>query len=171
VCHARPAKKSPFNVWVSSSELRETTGDVEIRFFSVETGAEVKSLIVKSNVTIAPNGTTEVYAGEIDNVSEEPHVVAVRLLSGGKVVAREADWPQPLKYLAFPDRGVKIEASAGRYVITADRPTKGLVLEEKDGVRLSDNGIDVMPGDEQVIDVDGSSVKEGTPGFQYLGMS
>ncbi|OAQ81177.1 beta-mannosidase [Purpureocillium lilacinum] len=171
VCHARPAKKSPFNVWVSSSELKETTGDVEIRFFSVETGAEVKSPIVKSNVTIAPNGTTEVYAGEIDNVSEEPHVVAVRLLSGGKVVAREADWPQPLKYLAFPDRGVKIEASAGRYVITADRPTKGLVLEEKDGVRLSDNGIDVMPGDEQVIDVDGSSVKEGTPGFQYLGMS
>ncbi|KAJ6443487.1 beta-mannosidase [Purpureocillium lavendulum] len=170
VCHTRPAKKSPFSVWIASSKLEESHGDVEIRFLSIETGAEVKPTVVRSNVAIVPNGTTEVYAGEIDNVNEEPHVVAVRLLSGKQVVARETDWPQPFKYLAFPDRGVKVETAGGRYTITADRPTKGLVLHETDGVRLSDNCIDVMPGDTQVIEVSGGSTNLDTPKFQYLGL-
>ena len=39
--------------------------------------------------------------------------------------------------------------------MTANRPVKGLVLEERDDVTFSDNCIDVMPGDAQIIQIKG----------------
>ncbi|VUC21450.1 unnamed protein product [Clonostachys rosea] len=169
VGHARPAKKSPFDVWVASSLRDEVYGDVEIRFISIESGKEIKDTILKSGVIFVPNGTTDIYSGETDNEKEEPHVIAVRLFIDNKVVAREVDWPQPFKYLSFPDRDVTIQTSEGSYTVSAQRPTKGLVIEEVDGVVLSDNAIDIVPGDTQVISVTGASSANGTPAYQYLG--
>ncbi|KAH8836247.1 hypothetical protein RJ55_10012 [Drechmeria coniospora] len=167
--HARPAKRLRFDVWVSSSMMRDFQGDVEIRFVSIETGAEIKPAVCKPGVAVSPNGTTVVFSGDIDCEHEEPHVIAVRLCSGGEVISRDMDWPQPFKYLRFPGRGVEIRASADCYTVTADRPTKCLLIEEVDGVRLSDNGIDLVAGDVQVIQVTGMSGAVGTPRYQYLG--
>lgn len=169
VGHARPAKRSSFDVWVASSLRDEVRGDVEIRFISIQSGKEIKDKIRKSDMMIVPNGTTEVYSGETDNEKEEPHVIAIRLFIEDKVVAREVDWPQPFKYLTFPDRGVTVQASEGSYIVSAQRPTKGLVFDEVDGVILSDNAIDIVPGDTQIISVTGASSANASPSYQYLG--
>ncbi|CAM1502503.1 Fc.00g044870.m01.CDS01 [Cosmosporella sp. VM-42] len=168
VCHARPAKTSSFSIWAASSELMKTKADIEIRFVSVETGKDIKPMVLKENHTIDPNGTTLVFSGQIDNTKEEPHVLAVRLLVNGVCVSRDVDWPQPLKYLSFSDRGVKVESSLGRYTVTAQRPTKGLVFEELDGIIMSDNCIDLVPNDEVVIEVTGGEEIE-SPRYRYLG--
>ena len=105
-------------------------------------------------VDIQANGTTELIKGVIDNVQEEPHVLAARLLIDGQVVARDMDWPQPLKYLSFKDRGVQVDFDGHKTIrVRAKRPVKGLVFEEREGVLISDSAIDVAPGDEQIITV------------------
>lgn len=169
VTHARPAKTSSFSVWVSSNGQSETMADIEIRFISVNTGLDVRPKILQKDVSTKGNGTTEVLVGQIDNLKEEPQVIAVRLLVHDTCISRCVDWPQPLKYLHFSDRNVKIELSAGQYHITAQRPTKGLVLEEVDGVTLSDNCVDVVPGDEIIIHVTGTETPVNLPKYMYLG--
>ncbi|OAQ65104.1 beta-mannosidase [Pochonia chlamydosporia 170] len=169
VCHARPAKQSTFSVWVSSNKQQSIMGDVEIRFVSIATGEDIKPAIRKTGLTITPNGTTSAYTGTIDNLKEEPHVLSVRLFSGDEVIARDMDWPQPFKYLSFENRGVDIVAAGGRYTVTVKRPTKGLVLNEFDNQILSDNCIDLVPGDTQVIEAKGGFKEGNVPVFRYLG--
>ncbi|KAG8630442.1 hypothetical protein KVT40_002061 [Elsinoe batatas] len=160
VVHARPAKTSSWECWVSSSKTEEMRARVEVRFISVETGKEVQEKF-STEVVVVPNGTTNVTEGVIDNTRTEAHVLAARIWIDGQVVARDVDWPQPLKYLEFEDRGVSVRQSSpvGKMTVTADKPVKGLVFEEREGVLVDDSALDVVPGDEQVISVKG--VKEG----------
>ena len=170
VCHARPAKTSDFELWIASSKTGELTGTVELRFISVKTGKEIKEKIVKENVTVKANGTTEVLKGSIDNVNEEPHVLAARIFIDDKVVARDVDWPQPLKYLSFEDRGLEVKATeGGKLSITTQKPVKGLVFEEREGVLVTDSAIDLVPGDEQVVGVKGLKAGEEALGWTFLG--
>jgi beta-mannosidase len=170
VCHARPAKTSSYKVWISSSLQNEVNVDLELRFISIDTGKEVKPTVTKNNIPVTSNGTTDVLAGEVDNVAEENHVLAVRLFQNGVCVSRDADWPQPLKYLCFENRGVEVKTSTGEISITSERPTKGVVIEESDEYSLSDNCLDVMPGDCQVIDVRMRTPKLPQVSIRYLGM-
>jgi beta-mannosidase len=70
----------------------------------------------------------------------------------GRLVSRDADWPQPFKYRSFKDRGLYVH-------VTVEKPVKGLVCEGRDGSVPSDSTIDVMHGDEQVVT--GRGLKEG----------
>lgn len=130
---------------------------VELRFISTRTGMDVQDRVTKS-ATAAPNGTTEIVAGTLDNTGE-PYVIAARLFQG-KVVSRDWDWPQPLKYLSLDMRGVEVRVDSDQIWVSAQRPTKGLVLDERDGVTFSDNCVDVMPGDMQMISVKGLTAGE-----------
>jgi beta-mannosidase len=171
VCHARPAKGSYYKVWVCSSLQTEIKADIELRFLSISTGKEVKPAIKKNNVAVACNGTTDIISGEIDNIAEEDHVLAVRIFQDGVCISRDADWPQPLKYLHFENRGVKVETLSGEISISSERPVKGLVLTESDGFTLSDNCLDIMPGDHQVIQIRGPATVLPQIGVRYLGMN
>ena len=183
VAHARPAKKSKFELWVVSSRLEEVTATVELRFVSIATGKEIKEKIVREGVKIVANGTTDIITdGEIDNVAEEPHVLAARVFVERKFVARDVDWPQPLKYLSFDEREVKVvkenqggekkgeEEDADIMVITAEKPTKGLVFEEREGVLVDDSALDVVPGDKIRVKVRGLKGRKEL-GWTYLGKS
>ncbi|KAF2277282.1 beta-mannosidase precursor [Westerdykella ornata] len=171
VVHARVPKSSDYEVWVASNQPTELTGTVELRFISISTGTEIKERVVKKDIRIVANGTTDVLSGTIDNVNEEPHVLAARIWVDGKIVSRDVDWPQPLKYLRFDDRGVEVERHGNRIYIRARRPTKGLVFEERSGVLVDDSAIDVVPGDEQVIRVRGLAPDDAMLGWTYLGKS
>ena len=48
--------------------------------------------------------------GEIDNVNEEPQVIADRIWiwMDGRMISKDADWPQPSIYLSFKDRGLRV---------------------------------------------------------------
>ncbi|PCG94544.1 Glycoside hydrolase, family 2, immunoglobulin-like beta-sandwich [Penicillium occitanis (nom. inval.)] len=169
VCHARTPKTSTYSAWVVSSLTVDTRTDVELRFVSIETGKDIATPVVHKDCLITANGTTEITSGVISNVDQEPHVVAARLLQKGEVISRDVDWPQPLKYLSFEDRGVKLEVKEGQYIVSASRPTKCFVVEEQDDIVLSDNGIDLIPGETQVIQATGTGQLLQTPAFRYLG--
>lgn len=141
--------------------------DVELRFVSIASGKDIQPSVTKRACPIQPNGTAVILNGTIDAAGTEPHVLAARPFSQGECIARDVDWPQPLKYLDFSDRGVQVRAADGKYTITSARPIKGLLLEERDGITLCDNCIDVIPGDAQVIGVKGGIIEE--PTVKYLG--
>ena len=169
VTHARPAETSKFELWVVSGRLEEVVATVELRFVSIATGRDIKEAVVRKDVKVMPNGTTDILEGTIDNFKEEPHVLAARVFVDGKFVARDVDWPQPLKYLSFEDRGVEVKAEGDTLAVSAKRPTKGLVFEERDGVLLSDSALDVVPGDEQLVTVKRLGGREPLT-WRYLGM-
>ena len=173
VAHAQPPKTSRYELWIASNQFEAVQGKVELRFISVNTGDEIRAPIVRDNVTIAPNGTTDIIDGVIDHIAEpEPHVLAARLWVDGKIVARDVDWPQPFKYLNLSDRQLEVawqseQTDEGVLVVNAHKPVKCIVFEEQDGVQLEDNAIDVVPGDEQTIKVSGRGAEPLR--YRYLG--
>ncbi|KUJ24643.1 beta-mannosidase precursor [Mollisia scopiformis] len=155
VSHARPANNLLFSVWIVSNKTKKFIADVKLRFISVDTGKEVRNTIIRKGVTTLENGTTEVLSGVIDTRSGEPLVLAARISIDGVCLSRDTDWPQPFKYLSSNDRGV---------IIT----TIGLVFEERDGVLLSDNALDIVPGDEQIVEAKGLQTASKSLSWLYL---
>lgn len=162
VAHARPPKTTKYALWIASNRPETVHGSVELRFLSVNTGHDVRPPIVREDILINANGTTDIITdGVIDHIAEpEPHVLAARLWVDNKVVARDVDWPQPFKYLDLSKRGLVFQVqreSSGqaRVTISTSKPVKCLVLEEQDGVTFSENAMDIVPGDEQSVIVSG----------------
>lgn len=79
------------------------------------------------------------------------------------------DWPQPLKYLSFEDRGVEISQHGDELRVSAMKPTKGLTFEEREGVLVSDSAIDLAPGDKQVVTCSGLKAGEKMLSWTFLG--
>ncbi|KAK4153848.1 hypothetical protein C8A00DRAFT_14966 [Chaetomidium leptoderma] len=152
-----------FDVWVASSKLETATGKVVVRFVSIRTGEDVRERIVEE-VEVRANGTTEVLVGckfdwDKASVAEPEHfVIQAALWVGGVQVSSDTSWPDPIKYLDFPDRGITVKTpSQGLVEVSAAKPVKGFVFAERQGVKLSDNGFDLVPGDEpRLVRVEGS---------------
>lgn len=169
VVHAKPAKTSSFSAWAMSSEQEAVEVTVEVRFVSIKTGSDIRNKVVK-NITLVPNGTTDVLEGQIDHTKDEPHVISVRILRDGHCISQDVDWPQPLKYLDFSNRGVKVERAPDGYFISVEKPIKGLVLEEVAGITLEDNCIDIVPGENVIIKARGNKELLTGVKYRYLGM-
>lgn len=182
VAHAQPPTKSKYELWIASSRQDALlNATVELRFFSVVSGRDIRAPLVFENITIQPNGTTAVITdGFIDHVAEpEAHVLSARLWVNGKIEARDVDWPQPFKYLDLSKRGLDVRpetattTAAGEkqriLKITTRKPVKCLVFEERDGVRVSDSAMDIVPGDEQVVTVMGLGEGDAPLKYHYLG--
>ncbi|KAE8374138.1 beta-mannosidase B [Aspergillus bertholletiae] len=175
VTHAQPPKTSKYELWIASSLQKETVGTIELRFLSVNTGLDIRSPILRDNVQIVPNGTTNILEGVIDHKAQpEPHVLAARLWVDGEVIARDVDWPQPFKYLDLSDRGLEVNkvsdsGNEQKLLITAKKPVKCLVFEEKDGVRVSDSAMDIVPGDGQTVTITGLKPGDAPLKYKYLG--
>jgi beta-mannosidase len=169
VVHARPAETSGYELWVVSSKTKNIVATVELRYVSIATGKEIKQSVLKKDVTIVANSTTEIFKGTIYNKKEEAHVLAARIWVDGEIVSRDTDWPQPLKYLDFSDRGVEVTPQGNEIKVKAARPTKGLVFEERQGVLVHDSALDLVPGDEQIIKVKGLGKNDEALKWRYLG--
>ncbi|KAF2472597.1 glycoside hydrolase [Lindgomyces ingoldianus] len=171
-----------FDVWVASSLVENLKGKIVVKFVSVLTGREVHERLAE-NVSIDTNGTTEVFRNKkvdtvklqdpncpFDTYKADPFVIHVSLLVDGQEVATDTSWPDPIKYLTFPDRGIDFHYSSDRSIITvsASKPVKGFVLTEKQGVRLSDNGIDIMPGESKTVVVEDGDI--GALEWRHVGM-
>ncbi|KAF2763536.1 glycoside hydrolase [Pseudovirgaria hyperparasitica] len=153
--HARPTKELEYAVWISSNQKMSFAADLEIRFISIASGKDVKPSIVKSGITVVENGTTEVLKGMVDGTWDDPYAVVARLLVNGECISRDADWPQPYKYIHFEERGLSLQLASEVLTVTVNKPVKGFTVEEQEGVALSDNGIDVFPDDQQTITLKG----------------
>lgn len=169
VTHAREPKTQYWELWAVSSALKDMIVDIELRFVSVKTGKDIKAKLMRQDIVLNANGTTNILTGYIDNVSEEAHVLAARMWMKGELVARDTDWPQPLKYLHFPERNVRVEVKHDQMYVSVERPVKCLVFEERQGCHLSDSAIDVVPDDDQVITVRGLKPGDEPLDWTYLG--
>ncbi|TQV99937.1 hypothetical protein V2A60_005355 [Cordyceps javanica] len=164
---------STFSVWAVSSSVNEVDAIVTIRFISVRTGTDVQPAIER-RITVGANCTTDIVndgplAASIQGSEDEarpfdvdeydPYVVHVRLtLDGSNTTITDTAWPDPIKFLDMADRGVSFEVSDedGQVTVSAQRPVKAFVFEEVEGLSLSDNGFDLLPGEKKVVKVAGS---------------
>ncbi|GAA6056401.1 hypothetical protein JCM3770_000684 [Rhodotorula araucariae] len=150
------------DLWASSAHILPQTVTLEIEAFELASGKRVHH--ERSNVQLGANRSTELKTLETPSAwgdVKSAVVVAARLVDheSDTVLARLSVYPEPYKYLTFPPPAdvnlcVKLcrshpSASTGEIRITADRPIKGLVLHSTDA-QLSDNFLDMVPGDEQV---------------------
>lgn len=163
----RGVREVEVDVWVASSELEAVKGRVVVRFVSVATGRDARDK-VEAEVEVQPNGSTEVLeAFKLEwegGAAPEPVVVQASLWVNGARVSSDTSWPDPLKYLDFSDRGVTVSyLSTGVVEVSAEKPVKGFVFSEREGIKLSDNGFDLIPGDgPTVVRIEGD-VEGGLP--------
>ena len=155
-----------YAVWVSNSTLSTESGEVVLRFISINTGQECFQT-KKMTVTIAANGTTEllqdsIVAADAQSAKDrlgrnEAFVIHASLFVQEKCIASDAAWPDPIKYLTFDDRGVKVSYSEdnSHAYVSAAKPVKAFVFAERKGVQLSDNGFDILPGEVKAVHVVG----------------
>lgn len=126
-----------------------------------------------NKIVLGENRSTELYSGTCPEPPKENAydllapsgtvVVHARLVDGdGNVVARYSDWPQPFKFLDFPDPGLKVERVSDRDVsevrLSVAKPVKGVwisVQGDDEGVEFEDNSFDLYPGDVQTAIVKG----------------
>ncbi|TFK38913.1 glycoside hydrolase [Crucibulum laeve] len=156
-------------IWSTSASLQPISATLRLRFYDLNSSWTHTTFRA---VQLLPNQSTELLsfpcpAPEKTGL-EHPSctVVANATLIDddmGKVLARYTDWPQPYKFLEFPDPGLKVELHVGeegdKLVITVERPVKGLFfsIAESDGEepKWSDNALDVVPNDTQTVMVRG----------------
>lgn len=120
---------------------------------------------ITKDVDVKSLGTTEVTAAETPE--DEPTVIVATLLDEeNRVLSREIDWPQPLKHITFPDRGLNIDVRGEELIITTSKPVKGLVFLN-DSVQWSDNCLDISPMEEQRVMAKGLT---GEVKYIYYGM-
>ncbi|KAJ0421347.1 glycoside hydrolase superfamily [Aspergillus carlsbadensis] len=164
-----------FDVWVASSRLEKVEVEVELRFISITSGAEVAERVTKT-IMADTNATTEILSKQKvqlrapDTHEQDPFIIhAILQTTDGNVLATDTDWPQPLKYLDFTNRGVNVHFSAADDCITvsAERPVKGFVFEEREGLAFSDNGVDLVPGEEKAVRIISSSGSGTASGSEY----
>lgn len=167
--HASEPDNVGWEVWGVSSRLEDVKVDVEVRFWGVANGEEVKEPVLRKGVILAANGTTNIARGMINNQNEVPHTIAARIYHNEEIIARDMNWPQPLKYLSFPHRNVQVEVQCAEMRVHAARPVKCLVFEARDGYQLSDNALDLAPGDEQVVTLQGWKAGDKPLSWTYLG--
>ncbi|KAK0644569.1 glycoside hydrolase superfamily [Cercophora newfieldiana] len=171
--HVDPRKgrvEIKFDVWVCSAERKEVDGKVTVRFVSVETGKEVRERM-EWEVVVGPNAVTEVCAGmsSAHDTTMEYVVMHASLWVGGVQVSYDVSWPEPIKYLDFENRGVNVVDVGDDVVeVSAEKPVKGFVFAERQGMKVSDNGFDIIPGEApKRIRIEGN---EGEiPEWTYIG--
>jgi beta-mannosidase len=129
------------------------------------------------DVDLAPNSSTEIWKGNVpgqpirtsDGQVAKPIVVQARLLdANGTVLARYSNWPEPWKYLIFPDPKLYIKVDGDEVTLKCEKPIKGIVLDvDGEECKWSDQAIDLFPGDPQLITATG--LKGGEVKARYLG--
>ena len=143
------------SAWAVNGGLSAITGRLELTAWSLDGAATATQHLA---VSLPPNQTSELGAFTLDLSGDK--VLAARLVVDGVVAARAALWPEPFKYLSLPEPGLEIARAGSTLRLRAARPAKGVWLEAGDGAAWSDNFLDLMPGDEQELVVDGLGQRE-----------
>ena len=150
----RAATDGTVALWATTAGMSPLAAQVRLSRWSF--AGEMEGEATRS-VTLAPNQTTEI--GVLDWPHDPAHVLSATLNVAGEIVARAALWPEPFKYLTPPDPGLSITQIAPRTLrIAVERPAKGVLIFTPDGTHLSDNMLDLIPGEPQRIRIEGSTM-------------
>ncbi|HEX2911595.1 MAG TPA: glycoside hydrolase family 2 protein [Chloroflexia bacterium] len=110
-------------------------------------------------VVLKPEQATE--WGELPYNPEAEQVLSATLQKDGAVLARATLWPEPFKYLKLSDPEIQVLRLPGdRLQVQASRPAKGVFLTTDARVEWSDNMLDLIPREPQVISAAGLGTAE-----------
>ncbi|GAA5858851.1 hypothetical protein JCM5353_005583 [Sporobolomyces roseus] len=155
---------SLIDIWVSNSLLRAKEGKLLVEAFEVTSGK--KLLAREVDVKIEANRSTELEKIDLSPLGKSegrPFIVSSKLVDGsGSVLSKTVSWPEPYKYLDFPDeKDVKLVVNCspleGTVTLEASRPVKGLVLYANDDSRFDDNFLDLIPNERVKVGVRGAT--------------
>lgn len=150
-------------VWGTNGTLAEKKAKLEVTCFDLHSSWTEQ---LSKEIVLAPNSSTELYSGDLPGQpvrtkqSEVPRaiIVSARLLdASGTVLGRHSNWPEPFKFINFPaikDLGFSVKTSSdGESVeLSTQKPIKGIILDaEGEDVEWSDQAIDLVPGDPQIV--------------------
>ncbi|WWC73873.1 uncharacterized protein I206_107845 [Kwoniella pini CBS 10737] len=163
-------------IWACNSSLEPVEVIVRLETFNLSTSHRDQ---LTFNARLDANASTEIWSGDLpgqpirhdEASSPHPIVVQARLYLKAKpdiVEARYSSWPEPYKYLDFPDPVLKLSSHDGEVRISCEKPVKGLVLDvDGDEVEWSDQALDLFPDDEQVVHAKG--LKGRTVNYRFVG--
>jgi beta-mannosidase len=146
--------------WCVNGTAEEASAVIALRAFTLD-GEEVVDL--RRDLPVRLGADRAVELGDVAPPPGPEVVVGARLLIGGAVVSRAALWPEPLRDARLRDPGLRVtsiddkggEDGGGRALrLSVARPAKGVLLRaagDPGGGAWSDNLLDLLPGDEQVV--------------------
>ena len=156
-------KQTTFKIWGINSRLQDQGGlQLLLKVWDIPSG---KPIILENtsprSVTLKPNQSTELYEFCIPSGGDNL-VIEAQLVFDGKIIARHANWPEPIKYAdVSAEPGISIKSEGEKLLVTAKKPVKGLWFSiEDDEVMFEDNFIDLMPGEMREIHVHGLNGRE-----------
>ncbi|THF87079.1 glycoside hydrolase family 2 protein [Deinococcus sp. KSM4-11] len=133
--------------WVVSSLLEDAPVELRLDVYTLGgdhlTGRVTSMLAAANAVTALP-----------DEASSPDTVVILRLVRGDMELSRAALWPEPLKYYDLPDPGLRATRQGRTVTIETTRPAHA-VWVDAGPVRLSDNHLDLRPGERVTLTLDG----------------
>lgn len=105
-------------------------------------------------VVLEPNRSTEL--GNIEFSGAGQCLFSAQLFQEQRLLAQTALWPEPWKYLTLPDPDITIEKLGNDQVcIQAKNPAKGVWLSATHPVKWSDNMLDLLPEQPQILTAEG----------------
>ncbi|KAG8898984.1 hypothetical protein FRB99_007008 [Tulasnella sp. 403] len=175
-------KSATIEAWATNFSLRTVEAKFELSFYDLEANAVYHS--ISQVVKLLPNQSTEILKevvtpppplkGKVPNpipsvASQQPEldrthtvVIHARLLDieTGVVLARSSNWPEPFKYLDFPDPQMQVEVEGDALVVQVKKPAKCVFFTVEgdahpEDVEWSDNCVDLFPGDAQTLSARG----------------
>ncbi|ESK97613.1 glycoside hydrolase family 2 protein [Moniliophthora roreri MCA 2997] len=155
--------ESVLEIWGTNSTLLEKQAVLEVTSFDLYSDWTNKWT---KSVTLSANSSTELHKGTVPGQpirhkkSEVPRaiIVSARLLDeDASVLSRYSNWPEPFKYINFPSvkevaLSAEVSSDGESVVLSSKKPVKGIVLDaEGADVTWSDQAVDLVPGDPQII--------------------
>ena len=177
------------DIWGTNSSLVPVPVRLELSFIDLNSPWSAFQTL---DAILLPNQTTELLSLRVPgppplsaHAVDPSHsvVVSARFVDAGSdvVLARAADWPQPFRLLDVPDPGLEVRVDAEAETLTVDvaKPVKCVfftadeigegALGRDEGVKWSDNALDVFPGDPQVLRIQGLKGKRARIRVAHLG--
>jgi beta-mannosidase len=160
-------KEKRLQVWATNFDIDEVTTELFIQGIDVLSGKITWER--RFHVLVLPNQSTELFDERLEHPVQQT-VFLARLVKEDKVIARIAEWPQPLRHLDLPNPSVNVRVEGDHIHVSSSLPMKGVVFEvDDDEVMFEDNCIDLIPGDDQVVIAKGLKGRSVT--VMHLGMA
>ena len=151
--HVHIHKEKRLQIWGSNFTVKEEIAELLIQAIDVRSGKATWER--RLDVLLPHNQSTELFDELLQDAAEQTIFLA-RIIRDDKVIARFADWPQPLRHLDLPKPDVKVTVKDDEIYVSSSLPVKGVVFDiDDDEIIFNDNCIDVIPGDGQVVHAKG----------------
>ncbi|KAJ3932534.1 MAG: glycoside hydrolase [Lentinula lateritia] len=172
------SRKAIIDIWAVNGSLSPRSATLELYFVDLCSSwnhKETHAIVMPPNQAIEllsitcpepPKRNDAPPTGYAEWTTSSSVVIGARLLDpeNGGVLARFSDWPQPYRFVDIVDPGLRINVQNSKDTkmstisLQVKMPAKCVVLSvagDDEDPKWSDNALDLMPGDTQIINVHG----------------